>query len=465
MSKEKEYDASVDVEMEGRSSIEILRDDSQAICVGSDRIGRITSYKFKILVRNKPALEGEMTREEVDIMFRLYAAEGSSLTQRTVSTYFPRYTFQEFKKIIKAFNLTKASAPVAPHVLEERPLDELVELTLQNKENDFLKKLEHERSKRTEKRLKELTKEYLEFKEKVSDFQEFLSDLHINGRVEINKPVVTTKKTIIVYLSDMHIGAKVPDWSIYNNQFDYAEAQRRMEKILDRVKELATFTGATNIIICNVGDSLDGMNAQTTRGGHLLPQNMENREQIDNFTQLMISLFANLSSCGLFNSIKYFCVAGGNHDGDFGYAANRVVEGFLKTLNPEIETRIFTKFIEYFTCENHTFILCHGKDEKDMFKNLPLVLNDKTENQINEFLNYNNITGNVHFIKGDLHQSAKTYGKRFRYKSVGSFFGSSDWIHKNFGNTPALVDIDIIDGDNILETLITLNWLELMKIS
>ena len=173
---------------------------------------------------------------------------------------------------------------------------------------------------------------------------------------------------------------------------------------------------------------------------------------------MIAEFFADLSSCGHFSSIKYYAVEGGNHDGDFGYIANKSLEGILAILNPEIEVTIFEKYIEYFKAQGHTFVLCHGKDAKDVFKNMPLVINDKTENQINEFLDYNDIHGkNIHFVKGDLHQSATTYSKRFRYKSVASFFGSSEWIHKNFGNTRASCDMDIIDGDSILETRLVLN--------
>ena len=95
-----------------------------------------------------------------------------------------------------------------------------------------------------------------------------------------------------------------------------------------------------------------------------------------------------------------------------------------------------------------------------MFKNLPLTINDKTENYINEFIDSRGITGGVkktHFVKGDLHQSATTYAKRFRYKSVSSFFGSSQWIHMNFGNTPPAIDLDIISGDDIFESRLILN--------
>ena len=51
----------------------------------------------------------------------------------------------------------------------------------------------------------------------------------------------------------------------------------------------------TRIIVCNLGDSLDGMNQQTTRGGHLLPQNLNNKDQYKVFFSVMMDLFKNLS--------------------------------------------------------------------------------------------------------------------------------------------------------------------------
>jgi len=97
------------------------------------------------------------------------------------------------------------------------------------------------------------------------------------------------------------------------------------------------------------------------------------------------------------------------------------------------------------------------KDAKDMFKNMPLTINDKTENQINQYIDYHKLSDNIHFIKGDLHQSATTYAHKFRYKSVASFFGSSEWIHKNFGNTKAGVNFDLVSIENILEYKLDLN--------
>lgn len=81
-----------------------------------------------------------------------------------------------------------------------------------------------------------------------------------------------------------------------------------------------------------------------------------------------------------------------------------------------------------------------------MFKNMPLTLNDKTEKYLLEYIDsLSDVRENIHVIKGDLHQSATNYNRKFRYKNVGSLFGSSKWIHHNFGNTRACFDYDIID--------------------
>jgi len=454
------YDASLDAEMEERSKIEYIRDDSETILIGNTPQGKITSYKFKILIRDKATLEGELSREEMDLIYRLYSAEGSNLQQRHVSRYFPNYTFQDFKRIIRAFNITKASSPFAPHIIEEKTTDELIQLNLQSKENDYLKKFEQDRNRLTEVAYKDLLKKHNELKNKVSDLSDFLSETKFNiTPLELPKPrKFYEDKTILVYLSDIHMGADVSDYSIYNNEYNINVAKQRMAVVVAKIVEAAKMFSCGNIIVCNIGDSIDGYNQETTRGGHKLPQNMDNKDQYKNFIDLMLALFSHLSTSNQFKNIKYYSVDGGNHDGDVGYIINKSLEACLNIMNPNITTRVFDKFIDSFKVDDHTFVLCHGKDAKDMFKNLPLVINDKTENQINEFLDYNKIYGsNIHFVKGDLHQSATTYAKRFRYKSVSSFFGSSEWIHKNFGNTKAAVDYDIISEDDIFESRILLN--------
>lgn len=210
-----------------------------------------------------------------------------------------------------------------------------------------------------------------------------------------------------------------------------------------------------NVVVCNLGDSLDGYDGQTTRGGHQLAQNMNNKEQLKCFIEVMTGFMTTLAEEIPCNNLSYYCVGESNHDGDFGYSANIALQYILQSM--DIEATIFEKFIGEFKLNDTTYILCHGKDNKDMFKNLPLTLDIKTENFINEYLDNKGIKGNVVFVKGDLHQSATTYGRRFTYKSVSSLFGSSEWIHKNFGNTPAACDYSIVDENgNMLDGRITL---------
>jgi hypothetical protein len=89
---------------------------------------------------------------------------------------------------------------------------------------------------------------------------------------------------------------------------------------------------------------------------------------------------------------------------------------------------------------------------------MPLDLNDKTENYINDYIDRKKIRSEyIHVVKGDLHQSAKNYAKRFRYKNNMSMYGASGWIHNNFGSGNAGVDYEItmMDNERIYESRIT----------
>lgn len=459
MDKTIKYDATQDDAFEARNHVEHVRSDSDFITVHGERVGRIISYKYHILQRDKAPLTGTFTREEVELLYRLYSSEGANVQQRTVSHYFPHLHLQQFKKILRAFNITKASSPMAPHLLEEKSTDDLLLLNQEHKEADFLKKVEQDKARQNEIRVRELYKENYELKQSIKDFKSFLSDV----KIEVSpyaagiKNRSKSKKTIVAYLSDMHIGADVSSYSIYENPYNLEIAKERIQKLYEHITNLALSLDIHDIVICNIGDSLDGYNGQTTRGGHLLPQNMNNKEQVKAFLEIMTQFFSSLANSGLFGSIRYYCVGEDNHSGDFGWIANTTLAAQLEMSKLVEEAVVFDKYMDSFTVDKHTIILCHGKDSKDVFRNMPLTLNDKIENQVNEYMDYKGIIKNVHFVKGDLHQSATTYGKRFRYKSVGSFFGSSEWIHKNFGNTRAVCDIDIFTSESVMETRLILN--------
>lgn len=428
-----------------RNSVNIIRDDN----------GKIKFYEFKVLRRDKAPLVGRLTRDEMNNIYRMYSYYGMSITQREISRYFPEYSLIDFKRILRVFSITKAVSPFAPHIIEEHSKEELMDMQMREKENDFLRGIEEQSIKNDRALLKKYAIENIELKRKLEEGVKIdLSGLDLASGKPFTPTGTPSKKNLFLYLSDMHIGAYVSPLSIYSNPYDKDEVIRRINIILNRVHDLhETYKGFDNIYVCNLGDSLDGYNGQTTRGGHSLPQNMCNKEQLHTFIFVMNYLFTELNKLE-YNKMHYYCVGESNHDGDFGYAANVALETILA--NKGVNCTIFDKFIGEFKAGETTFILCHGKDNKDMFKNLPLTLDIKTENFINEYLDNKGITGNVIFVKGDLHQSATTYGRRFTYRSVGSLFGSSEWIHKNFGNTCWSCDYSIVDETgNRLDGLIT----------
>lgn len=294
-------------------------DDRNSIEFERDENGRIKFYKFKVLIRDKEPLTGKLSRDEMNMIYRMYSYYGMSITQREVSRYFPEYSLIDFKRILRVFNITKASSPFAPHVIEEHSSEELVQMQLREKENDFLRVLEKERIKNNEKLLKNYALDNAKLKEQLNEGKYLLEglDLSFLQNVEVKPTLINkvpNKTDILIWISDMHIGAAVSDQSIYPNKYDENEVNLRLSKIAAEVANLSKLSGGfDNIIVCNIGDSLDGMDRQTTRRDHFLPQNMTNKEQLQSFIRVMSAFFLNLKSIPC-NSIKYYCVGESNHE-------------------------------------------------------------------------------------------------------------------------------------------------------
>jgi hypothetical protein len=445
------YDAFTDDNYDDRSYGDSLRENSDDVFIDpitGKPVTRITRYFYCIKIKGEADLTGYLTRDEMDMVYRLYSnLDGAGLTVRAVSRHFNTLTYRDFKRILRAFNITKQSIPVAPHVLEEETDDKLMKIIFGNKENLILKKLELERGKYVESLLKETQRELVDLKENKRWVEEVIRSVSIKDVIPftIDKKEIRNEKALMVYLSDQHVGADNTG-SLYPNHYDEKVFNERLQKTLAEIAtQVDTFGIFDRIIICNLGDALDGYNGQTTRGGHKLPQNLDNKGQFDVYVKGMLSFFDALHTLNGANHIDYYCVSQDNHSGSFGYVANRTLEMVFNVKYPEMKVKVFDKFINFFTYGDHAFMLTHGKDDSDRKYGLPLILDMKTELYINEYIdNYRPSGRYLHLIKGDLHQSAVQFGKRFRYKNVASQFGSSKWIHNNFGNTPSAVDMEVV---------------------
>lgn len=427
------------VETDDRAETSVLR--------GED--GRINFYSYQIFRRDKAPLTGKLTREEMNTIHRLYSYYGDSLTQRVISRHFVDLSLIDFKRILRAFNITKASAPFAPHMFEELSENELREIQLREKENSFLRKAEEDQIKNTEKLLKKYAQENIDLKNQLKSSQFTVNVNNITPYKVVNK--ISEGNIINLYLSDMHIGASVVSSPLYveNIIYNKDEVIRRLKEIINKLSEIGPFK-QINLVL--MGDNIDccGIYGKTARLDHDMPENMDPREQANNF--ISITKWFVQSLLETFNTeISVYSVPCGNHAGNFEYVCNMALLRTLNTAFPEVKTTLWEEFYGLFEVNEHKFICCHGKDQAFMKKPMPLDLNDKTKIMLYEWLDSKHIYGdNIHFIKGDLHSNALSSCKKLSYRNVLSLFGASDYSNYNFSRNSYGMSYDLFIGNNLI---------------
>lgn len=291
------------------------------------------------------------------------------------------------------------------------------------------------------------------------NFESILTKVFVDAKLS-NEPltnlVVSSDYNLNVFLADQHIGASV-EHSLYSNYFDKVVYKNRMNKVFMWIVEQAQiYGGFKNITIFFLGDTFDGQDGFTVKRTHDLPQNMSNEECFE------VGLYTNkvflerLFKSGLGASYGVYYVRESNHGGSMDYFLFTALDMWIKTSYPEVTSKIGKSFIDHVEIDGTTFIYTHGKDNKDMKSGLPLNLDAKAENFINQYIYENNIKGNIRFIKADLHQNALNEGKLFTYRNVPSLFGSSKWIMSNYGVTEPGVGVEIFNSKTVFPSVIDL---------
>ncbi len=270
-------------------------------------------------------------------------------------------------------------------------------------------------------------------------------------------PTISNQKALFVYLSDRHIAAYVGGVAMYANSYDKTVYKKRLAEVLHEIHyQKSIFGKFEDVFIIDLGDKMDGLDGYTTRGGHKLPQNMNNREAFEVAVEAEKEFIDSVIASDVANNYHVYQNANSNHGGDFDYMVNRALEIYLNTKYPQVSTKIFQRFIEHVQYGDHCFMFTHGKDDADMKHGLPLHLNDKVENYLRKYLMYNKIDPDasyVSLVKGDLHMSASQGAYGFRYRNVLSLFGGSKWIGTNFGPNRPGCSYEIVEKytERILE--------------
>lgn len=439
--KSESKDLNVDEKYDSRSTCWENRDDE----------GKIESYGFNIKIHGEKDFVGTISRFEMEQLVSNYP----HTTQANCSTIFPRFNFIEVKRLILCFKISKNTL-LSKHSLEEETEEKLVELTLRAKERSVYKKIVTDKPIFIEKELRDLQKSYLELKEDrewlKNIIQETLGDDYLTFKIEYQKQ--TNEKCLVIYLADLHIGA-CNKGSQYENNYNEKEYYSRLEKILKEIsKQVTLYSNFESVKVIQLGDEIDGWCENTTRGGHKLPQNLNNREQFKSYIDSIIWFFQELHKMNVGSNLEFISVGDSNHSGDIGYIVNLSLKYIFELKFPNVIFTLFDKFIEHIFYNEHCLIISHGKDKELMFKNLPLNLDLKTENYFNDYIRVNKIKSKSKLvISADLHQYSTQVGKNFRYTKIPSVFGSSGWIQANFGYTQPAFVYQILDKyeENVVE--------------
>lgn len=274
--------------------------------------------------------------------------------------------------------------------------------------------------------------------------------------ISIPKKDIVGENALKVVLSDIHVGLEPnpEDNGLFTYEYNAEIFNKNLDNVFENVMNEYKNHGTFELFILDdLGDGLDGWDGYTTRGGHKLDQNMSNLEAFETYVDGKYSLMRRIIESGVAKKYMVRSVTNCNHSGDFGAIANKTVEKMLSIgTEDKVEFILLERFMEHFVWGDHCFILTHGKDKKHMKRGLPVVLNDKTINFLNSYIEHYNIDSkHIHVEKGDLHQVGYQRAKKFDYRNYMSFAPASAWQQHNFGDSYSGYSLQIVPkrGANI----------------
>jgi len=269
----------------------------------------------------------------------------------------------------------------------------------------------------------------------VEDFDfEGIIQKHIKPIEVLEYPKVFGNDFDMLTYTDVHIGMDTnPD-----NNAMYAEKWNKdviIESADFMIKTTLQHKESNVLIIDDLADLMDGLDAQTTRGGHPLPQNMTNEEAFD--CALEFKMKQADGFVGHYDRIVFNNVCNDNHAGFFGYFVNKSFKDIINIKYPQIEVNNYRQFISHYFIEDICFIITHGKDDKALKFGFKPVLDTKGIEKIDQYCKRNGIyktAKRIIFKKGDSHQCLfdMCTSDDFDYYNYPALSPSSQWVQTNF---------------------------------
>lgn len=255
------------------------------------------------------------------------------------------------------------------------------------------------------------------------------------------KPVEYTAKKIktdylfdrLVY-TDVHVGMNVnkDGFSLYGGEWDEEALE---ETLTEMINHILSTKKSNTLVIDDLGDFADGWNGQTARGGHDLPQNMDNEKAFDVGLNFKVKLTEALSQH--YKKIIVHNICNSNHSGSgFDYVINSAYKRIIEAKLNNVEVINYRKFIEHYNIGKYYFVISHGKDAKNLKFGFKPKLDDKQVEKIKNYIDVNEIPRDalIEFSKGDSHQYLfdNSTSDTFNYYNYPALSPSSEWVQTNF---------------------------------
>jgi hypothetical protein len=261
-------------------------------------------------------------------------------------------------------------------------------------------------------------------------------DIVSRSPIKLNPSKKFEKKALFNIITDVHAGMDVKE-GFLDYEWNSKLLLQSFESNYQKLQYLVNIHGKVDkLYLMDLGDTLDGYEGLTTRGGHLLPQNMTSEQQFSLVLNTYLSYIENLLKDDLCDTLIIYRTENDNHAGSFGKLLGMTLEAMVTRLYPKAKVKFVrqTKFIDTLQYGENYFLPTHGKDEKYMKANMPLTLNGKWIDYINSVIKRYSLLGkNVSVFKGDLHQLAMSSQTLFKYYNFPAFSPPSGWAQHNFG--------------------------------
>jgi len=259
-----------------------------------------------------------------------------------------------------------------------------------------------------------------------------------NGIKELRLPEIKSdnEKALRAVISDAHVGMKSDSRdAMFSFEYNEDVFKKHLSVLFNSMKSRIDAHGTFDqIIIDDLGDGLDGFDGETTRGGHKLPQNMDNKGAWEAYVSGKLETYVAIIKLNAARHYVFRNVTNCNHSGDFGWTANIAIKMVIEKMFPIVEYLLLDRPIEHFFYGDHCFMLTHGKDKALMVRNWPIHLTDKISNIVRQYIDHHDIRSRfIHLDKGDLHQSGYAREPKFDYRNFMSFAPPSTWVQSNFG--------------------------------